>query len=364
MSMFQRKEVAPVLRKQEPAKAQSAPSKETLPVKSPPKFGLTASNNGPVQKKELLNEKKLEAARAFYAGNADFSQEVICEIQTKMGVTATGVMDDATLQAIAKAQKAAGMTGDGMLGFKSLPKLFAHGLATQEVEEEFAQDYLGVDWKTLKSADERGSKMVELINKQLKAAGVPECAYRVDDLGDDSGQFDFTDWTILVGNDFLSKPKLTTKQLNDFANTVIHEARHAEQWFNMAQKMAGEGKKAREIADEMGIPMKIAKAAAANPIGKQTVKFAVAKHWYESVYGSGSDHREKTLGDDGSYEDYRNLPEEHDAWRVGDEFDVALKKERKIKEKQDALKKKEAKKTAKAAKKAPKEKTEKKTNRI
>lgn len=364
MSMFQRKEVAPVLRKQDPVKNESTASKEqTAPVKSPPKFGLTASG-GTVQKKDLLSGKKLEAARAFYAGKTEFTEEVICEVQTKIGVTATGSMDDATLQAIAKAQKAAGMTPDGMLGFKSLPKLFAHGLATQEVEEEFAQDYLGVDWSSLKSADERGGKMVELINKQLKAAGVPECAYRVEDLGEDSGQFDFTDWNILVGNDFLSKPKLTTRQLNDFANTVIHEARHAEQWFNMAQKMAGEGKKAKEIQNEMGIPARIAKAAAANPIGKQTVKFAVAKNWYESVYGSGSDHRDKALGDDGTYEDYRNLPEEHDAWRVGDEFDVALKKERKIKEKQDALKKKEAKKVTKAAKKAPKDTKEKKSNRI
>ncbi|MFN8398115.1 MAG: hypothetical protein U0176_26100 [Bacteroidia bacterium] len=363
MSMFQRKEVAPILRKQEPAKTASAPSKETLPVKAPPKFGLTATNNEPVQKKDLLNEKKLEAARAFYTSKTEFTAEVICEMQTKLGIAATGAFDDATLQAIAKAQKAAGMTPDGMLGPKSLPKLFAHGLATEEVEQEFAQDYLGVDWSSLKTADERGGKMVELINKQLKAAGVPECAYRVEDLGDDSGQFDFTDWNILVGNDFLSKAKLTTKQLNDFANTVIHEARHAEQWFNMAQNLAGEGKKAKDIADEMGIPLRIAKAAVANPTGKQTVKHAVAKNWYESVYGSGSEHREKTLGDEGTYEDYRNLPEEHDAWRVGDEFDVTLKKERKIKDKQEALKKKEAKKVAKAAKKAPKDTTEKKSKK-
>jgi hypothetical protein len=169
---------------------------------------------------------------------------------------------------------------------------------------------------------------VDLINERLKEAGVPECDVKLDDLGGDSGQFDFGPWTILVGKDALSKEKLSRKELDDFGNTVIHEARHAEQWFNMAQLQAGRGKTARQIANELGIPLRIAKAAVDNPIKSDQGKAAVAHNWHESVYGAGSDHREKTLGDDGSYEDYRNLPEEHDAWRVGDEFDAKLKTKR------------------------------------
>jgi hypothetical protein len=350
-SMFQSKSVAPLQRKEAIRQDQPEMSKQSGTVMAPPKFGFTGGDKT-VQKKGLLSGKKLEAAKAFYAGNtADFSEEIIRQIQAKVATAETGVMDDPTLQAIAKFQKSAGLSADGMLGPKSLPKLFAHGLATAEVEQEFSQDYLGVDWSSLKTAEERGGKMVDLINKQLKAAGVPECAVRVGDLGEDSGQFDFTDWTILVGSDFLSKEKLTRKQLDDFANTVIHEARHAEQWFNMAQKLAGEGKKAKDIADEMGIPTKIAKAACANPIGKGQVKSLVAKNWYESIYGSGSDHRDQVLGDDGSYEDYRNLPEESDAWRVGDEFDVTLKTERKVAAKKAAKAKADAKKAAKKKKK-------------
>ncbi len=350
-SMFQSKSVAPLQRKEAIRQDQPEMSKQSGTVMTPPKFGF-AGGEKTVQKKGLLSGKKLEAAKAFYAGNtADFSEEIIKQIQAKVGTPESGTMDDATLQAIAKFQKSAGFSADGMLGPKTLPKLFAHGLATSEVEQEFSQDYLGIDWSSLKTAEQRGGKMVELINKQLKAAGVPECAVRVGDLGEDSGQFDFTDWTILVGNDFLSQEKLTQKQLDDFANTVIHEARHAEQWFNMAQKLAGEGKKAKDIADEMGIPSKIAKAACANPIGKGEVKSLVAKNWYESIYGSGSDHREQVLGDDGSYEDYRNLPEESDAWRVGDEFDVTLKTERKVAAKKAAKAKADAKKAAKKKKK-------------
>jgi hypothetical protein len=350
-SMYQQKTVAPLQQKQAMPQEPTL-QRETGPVKSPPKFGF--ANTGPVQKKEILSDKKLEAARAFYANNPDFTEQVIKQVQGQVGTPKTGTMDDATLQAIAKFQKSVGLTADGMLGPQTMPKLFAHGLATGEVEQEFAQEYLGVDWSSLKTAEARGKKMVGLINRHLKEAGVPECAVRVEDLGEDSGQFSFDDWTILVGNDFLSKEKLTRKQLDDFANTTIHEARHAEQWFNMAQKLAGEGKTAKQIEDEMGIPAKIARAACANPIKTNTAKFLVAKNWYESVYGSGSDHRDKTLDDDGSYEDYRNLPEEHDAWRVGDEFDVTLKKERKLKMKAEVEKKKLERKKKRAKKKKAK----------
>ncbi len=307
------------------------------PLKSPPKFGLTDS--APAQKKGLLSDGQLASAKAYYDRNAaDFSPVIIEQIQAKTGMTASGKMTDSTLQAIAAFQASVGQAADGILGAKTLPKLFAHGLATDGAEEVFAVDYMGIDWSSLKTASERGKKMVDLINRQLKASGVPECNVKVDDLGADSGQFDFAPWTILVGNQFLSKEKLTRREVDDFANTVIHEARHAEQWFNMAQLLAGRGKTPREIADELGIPLRIAKAAHDNPIKGTDVKSNVAKNWYESVYGSGSDHREHTLGDAGTYEDYRNLPEESDAWRVGDEFDVKLKTER-AKAKQKEVKK-------------------------
>jgi peptidoglycan hydrolase-like protein with peptidoglycan-binding domain len=320
-----------------PTPASQEPEK-VGPVKSPPKFGFT--DTGPVQQKGLLNDVQLAAAKSFYTTNgSEFSASVIKEIQQRVGTSATGKMDDATVQAIAKYQQSVGAAADGKLGAKSLPKLLAHGLATDAAEEEFAADYLGINWSNLKTADERGKKMVELINKQLKAAGVPECDVKLDDLGADSGQFDFGPWTILVGNDFLGKAKLTRKELDDFANTVIHEARHAEQWFNMAQLQAGRGKTAREISTELGIPLRIAKEAVANPIKGDQGKASVANNWYQSVYGKGSDHRDQTLSKDGKYEDYRNLPEEHDAWRVGDEFDAKLKAERakaKIKEEKKA----------------------------
>jgi peptidoglycan hydrolase-like protein with peptidoglycan-binding domain len=339
MSLFQspQKKIEPVQKAAAVANPVGSEAEKSAPVKSPPKFGF--ADTGPVQQKALLSEAQVAGAKTFYASNkADFNPDVIREIQAKVGVAQTGSMEDTTVQAIAKFQQGAGMTADGKLGAKSLPKLMTHGLANDSTQSDYVADYLGIPWKSLKTASERGNKMVELINKQLKLAGVPECGVRVEDLGDDSGQFDFGPWSILVGNDFLSKETLTRKEQDDFANTVIHEARHAEQWFNMAQLLAGRGKTARQISDELGIPLKIAKAAVLDPIKADQAKSAVAKNWYESVYGSGSDHREAALGDKGTYEDYRNLPEESDAWRVGDEFDAKLKERRTQDKKKDAVK--------------------------
>lgn len=75
------------------------------------------------------------------------------------------------------------------------------------------------------------------------------------------------------------------------------------------------------------------------PIGKNTAKSLVVKGMYESVYGSGSDHRDKVLGPDGTQKEYKALPEESDAWRVGDEFNEQLKGERK-QQQEEAEKKK------------------------
>jgi hypothetical protein len=317
-------------------KAAKEPAKDNLSNQrggksmAPPAFSL--SGGVPIQKKDLLDATKLASAKAFYSGKTgDFTPEVIKEVQAKVGVTQSGSMDDATLQALAKWQKDNGMGVDGKLGTKSLPKLFAHGLATEAAQESFAKDYLGMDWSKLTTPQQKGKGILDHINKQLKAAGVPEVGMNIEDLGGDSGRFSFSNWFIRMDTAFLGKATYTQGQLDDFANTIIHEARHAEQWYNMAQRLAGEGKTAAQIEAKMSIPEKIAKAAVADHIKKNTAKSLVVKGMYESVYGSGSAHRSKVLGPTGTYAEYKNLPEENDAWRVGDEFNEELKDERKKK---------------------------------
>ena len=43
-----------------------------------------------------------------------------------------------------------------------------------------------------------------------------------------------------------------------------------------------------------------------------------AEQWYRSMYGDLSDERLDALNN-GTYDDYRNLPEEADAWKARDE---------------------------------------------
>lgn len=305
---------------------------------SPPAFSLAGGDT--IQKKDLLGAPELTAAKSFYTGkSADFTPEVIKEVQAKVGTAQSGLIDDATLQAIAKFQSDNGLTVDGKLDTKSMPKLFTHGLATEGSQQAFAKDYLGMDWSKLATAQAKGQAIVDHINKQLKAAGVPEVTINLQDLGGDSGRFSFSNWFIRLDNAFLSKASHTQAELDDFANTIIHESRHAEQWYNMAQRLAGEGKTAAEIETSMSIPQRIAKAAFADPIKSNTAKSLVVKGMYESVYGSGKAHRSTVLGPTGTYADYKNLPEESDAWRVGDEFNEQLKGERKKQEDAKAEKK-------------------------
>ena len=53
----------------------------------------------------------------------------------------------------------------------------------------------------------------------------------------------------------------------------------------------------------------------------------IADGWYQSVYGTGREERRRVLGDEGTFDEYRNLPEESDAWRVGDAVTEAYNQE-------------------------------------
>jgi hypothetical protein len=218
------------------------------------------------------------------------------------------------------------------------------------------------DWATLKNATARAKAFGAAANAELKAAGVPEVKVRVKKMSE-LGQFDFATWTLEIGKDAFAKAAADRSEIGDAADTVYHESRHAEQWYRMARLQAGKGWKAWKIATKLGIPLKIAKIAVANPLASgPDAEATEASAWYESVYGTGKKHRNKTLTDmpkiekkleaarkalakvnknpkatekqkeaaskkvdelqkkwDEVYDAYRALPEEFDAWAVGDE---------------------------------------------
>ncbi|RMG61687.1 MAG: hypothetical protein D6722_19325 [Bacteroidetes bacterium] len=276
--------------------------------------------DAPIQRADLLNARQLTAARAFYAGQPTvYTAAIIREIQQAVGVPATGTIDDATLQAIATHQSQRGQTVDGKAGPQSLPALVRHGLAQTSSVLIFAIGYNQVDFSTLTTPAQRSAAIARLANQQLQAAGVPNVTFTVQNMAD-LGQFDFTTWSLTLGQAALSVATPTQAQLDDIANTVYHEARHAEQWYNIAQLRAGQGRNAAQIASELGIPNNIATAAVADPIAPGSAKALIAQNWYNNIYGAGGARRNRILAS-GTFAQYRALAEEHDAWRVGDELD-------------------------------------------
>ena len=179
-------------------------------------------------------------------------------------------------------------------------------------------------------ADSRIDELTDIVQEQLDDAGVPRVTVRVvhpdDDANDQMddgtlGLFDWETWEMTINPVNFQADEVSSEDFADMADTVYHEARHAEQFYRVAQMLAGQGRTAAEIHDETGILPEVCDQAVTEPLAEGSMEALIADGWYQSVFGSGSDHRERVLTDpNASHEDYAYLPEESDAWRVGDAF--------------------------------------------
>ena len=110
-----------------------------------------------------------------------------------------------------------------------------------------------------------------------------------------------------IGVEALSIAQPDRAQAADVVDTIYHEARHAEQWFRIAQLRAlqrrrGEGaaedaRLGRAIAAELQIPRRIADRAVTTPprFALGSMEALVAQGWFDSMYGTGSARRERVL---------------------------------------------------------------------
>lgn len=309
-----------------------------------------------IEETPLLSPNQSALALSYYQQRRqEYTTDVISRIQTAVGVTpATGVMDNATVQAVARFQSSDPLLKvDGMAGPRTLPAAFPSGLADEERVDSFVEGAADVEsrWAEFPDADARVNALTSLVNARLVASGVPACLVVVNDLPNLLGQFDFTTWSLEIGRPAFANDTISHEEAADAADTVYHEARHAEQWFRMAQYLAGQGRDAASIATHMGIPAAQASAAVADPLTKGSMEYLIADGWYQSVYGSGSAHRERTLTElseagtaqdaaqaavdanpspanqaalttatarrQAAFDAYQQLPEENDAWRTG-----------------------------------------------
>jgi hypothetical protein len=224
-----------------------------------------------------------------------------------------------------------------------------------------AVDVIKAEWGTLSEAD-RATRLAASVNARLREAGLPSVHIDPRPLGPGSlGNFEYPTWTLVVNKDMLTG-NVTDEQVAMLMNTCYHEGRHSEQWFLMARMRAGLGKDKATIMAEMSVTDDFAiEQAVSNPLKQGAPEYPAVESWWESVYGGGFKQRKKILADcksaasardaayqpyiavynntavpyatrDGLYQAwatanadwenafraYRALPEEIDAWGVGD----------------------------------------------
>jgi hypothetical protein len=263
-------------------------------------------------------------------------------------------MDEPSVQAVARFQSNDPLLKvDGMAGPRTLPAAFPTGLADEERLDSFVEGASEIEskWAEYPNADARVKALTDLVNERLVASGVPACKVVVKNLPGLLGQFDFETWSLEIGRPAFANDTVSNEEAADAADTVYHEARHAEQWFRMAQYLAGNGNTAAQIAAKMQIPPEQAAAAVANPLVKGSMEYLIADGWFQSVYGRDAAKRNQVLQEledadtaldaanqaqqanpspaneqkvaeaqarrDAAFDAYQQLPEENDAWRVG-----------------------------------------------
>ena len=173
-------------------------------------------------------------------------------------------------------------------------------------------------WESL-SPEERLNHMEDAINASL-SENMPPITIVPTDLDEGTnGEFDFEDWQINIDNSLL-EGDMTEDRMAALTNTLYHEGRHGEQWFNAAQYRAANGESAEDLYNNTGIQQHVADAAVANPANVGTSEHVMGQSVDTSVYGDRSSYRENVYSDDSAeaYDQYRALPEEEDAFQQGD----------------------------------------------
>lgn len=186
------------------------------------------------------------------------------------------------------------------------------GIAKGKAVGSYVAEVKGVQigWAALKP-NARAAQLVKAANTRLKEVGCPPCNVSVNAGAGNGASFNFTTWTIDLDGGVVNKNAVTDDEMAEVADTVYHEARHAEQWWRMARYQAGLGKKAAEIKTAMVIPADIAQKAKDNPlkasgglarafmskekIAEEEKMLEEAAAWYDNIYGAGRVQRNAVL---------------------------------------------------------------------
>jgi peptidoglycan hydrolase-like protein with peptidoglycan-binding domain len=259
---------------------------------------------------EVLHLQQLLHQHGYYGGavNGEFderTQVAVIAYQRDAGLHVDGSVDGDTWRSL-----------DGTAGPQT-------GLRDAAHVDDYVHSAYGVMHSSMTPQDRLEDLMGAAI-QELTELGVPQPTYGFDAaLSGTSTQAEFRPnrWHVAVNPDLFQPAyldRLTERQLGDVAKTIYHESRHAELTFREARAQAGLGQHAGQLAAGMRIPRNIADEAVAHAVYQSTMDGATdeALTGYDSFYGAGA-ARMHSVYAHGTYSEYRQLPEESDAFEAG-----------------------------------------------
>ena len=241
------------------------------------------------------------------------------------------------------------------------------GMQAPRAADEYVKEFkeFQEEWPDL-TQKERRKRLAEIANKQLTKSGAPPVTV----VGRKTGGpgeawFDDDNWALVVDKQTIKSDTLSDDDAKEFADTVYHEARHAEQSYMEARLRALEGQSASTIRDEMGVPGKVAKAAKKQPAVRNSLVACCGEVMRDSMHTKAGNRKRNRVYDnmdkreaemnkaekqlqkmerrradgkatadqvaaaqrkfdlaeerfDRAHEAYTKLPEEADAWKAGD----------------------------------------------
>ncbi len=295
-----------------PPTAKAKPLQPTTP--SP---GFVRESDG--SPRYQLDATQLKKARAWYVANAaQYTPNVIAQLQVSLKEQATGKLTDSFLQAVAYWQinfdltaaagrgtqvgnvEHGGYLPTGVLTPEQVSRLFPSGLAKPTQIAKYATNIeeLIAMWNTIGGYDGRRRALYAVLEQQLEAVGVIMPKFNLSKLSPGTmGTYDSSDHELRINSEFLRQPQPTPSEIREFLSTLYHEARHAEQAFMVARLLYGSGMTLDAIERQTTIDKKLIKSAAAKPIRPDSPAGIVANEWYQSKYGALAAQRSQTMSD-------------------------------------------------------------------
>lgn len=148
---------------------------------------------------------------------------------------------------------------------------------------------LQADWAGL-TPDERRGRVVSVAAAEMRTAGVPAFLSHSSNSMMAQASFNPGAWSFQIRAETTAAATLADADAAALADAAAHEARHAEQAFLAARLRAGEGRSAAQIASELLIPMSVAIAARAAPLGAGDADYALAQEMYRATVTDAATH--------------------------------------------------------------------------